>query len=54
MDKMEPILLHWGEGGQPLNYSGYKKSAIGGLIWGGGGGLRAEGANLTKISCVRF
>ena len=39
----------WGAGDNPLNFSGYKKSAIGGLIWGG-----FKGAKLTKISCVRF
>ena len=26
-----------GGGGNSLSYGGYKKSAIGGLIWGGGG-----------------
>ena len=38
------------KGGNPLNYGGYEKSAIGGQIWGGG----FKGANLTKISCEIF
>ena len=39
-----------GPGGDPLNYGGYKKSAIGGLIGGGGG---VEGAKLTKLPNFR-
>ena len=35
--------------GDPLNCGGYKKSAIGGLIWGGG----VKGAKLTKLPNFR-